>query len=109
MPLVKQKNDRHPNAIGYTLKDYLDLIDWVGRSVRTEKRGAISSITPPILNHLGINEDAFIEHVLNYDDKTLYHVAADPLENIKSLAKHLKQKFIKGQFTLMKLYQPTCQ
>jgi len=71
MPLVKQKNDRHPNTIGYTLKDHLELIDWVGRSVRTDKRGAITSTTPPILNRLGINEDAFMEHVLNYDDKTL--------------------------------------
>jgi len=108
MPLVKQKNDLHPNAIGYTLKDYLELIDWIGQSVRTDKRGAIASSTPPVLNRLGVNEDAFIEHVLNFDNQTLYPVAAGPLENIKSLAKHWKQKFIKGQFKLMK-YRPTCQ
>lgn len=29
MPLVKQTSDNHPNAIGYTLKDYLELIDWI--------------------------------------------------------------------------------
>ena len=27
MPLVKQSSDRQPNAIGYTLKDYFELID----------------------------------------------------------------------------------
>jgi len=108
MPLVKQKNDNHPNAIGYTLRDYLELIDWVGRSVRSDKRGAISSTTPPILSRLGINEDEFIEHVLTYEDKNHYPIATGPLENIITLAKHWKQKFIKGQYTVMKLYHPNC-
>ncbi|MES9857402.1 MAG: hypothetical protein ABW166_12460 [Sedimenticola sp.] len=34
MPLVKQKDDNHPNAIGFTAIDYLELVDWAGRAVR---------------------------------------------------------------------------
>ena len=107
MPLVKQKKDNHPNAIGYTLKDYLELIDWVGRSTRVDKRGVINSSTPPILNRLGIYEDAFLEHVLTYEDKTFYPSASGPLDKLKDLAQHWKQKFIKGQCKLMKLYHAT--
>ncbi len=28
MPLVKQEDDKHPNAIGFTTRDYLELVDW---------------------------------------------------------------------------------
>ena len=104
MPLVRQKNDRHPNAMGYTLKDYLRLIDWVGRNVRTDNRAAMPSNTPPILQRLQLNADDFLEHVLHYEDQALYPVAMGPLDKIKSFAGHLKQKFIKGQHPQQRLF-----
>jgi len=42
MPLVKQSKDAHHNALGFTHLDYLELIDWAGRVMREDKRGAIS-------------------------------------------------------------------
>ena len=57
MPLVKQFSDKHPNAIGYTLKDCVELIDWIGRSKRNDKCGAIKDRTPPILQRLEFNAD----------------------------------------------------
>ena len=104
MPLVKQTNDKHPNAIGYTLKDYLELIDWIGRSKRNDKRGAINDRTPPILQRLELNADDFIEHVLTYDDKYFYPVAMGPIDQLIKLAQHWKQKFIKGQYSFQRLY-----
>ena len=106
MPLVKQSSDRHPNAIGYTLKDYLELIDWVGRSVRNDKRGSIDDKTPPILQRLGLNVDGFLEHVLTFEEKPNYPCANGPLDKLKALASHWKQIFIKGQYALQRIYQP---
>ena len=106
MPLVKQTSDNHPNAIGYTLKDYIKLIDWIGRSKRNDKRGSIDERTPPILQRLELNADDFIEHVLTYEDKHFYPVAIGPIDKLKKLALHWKQKFIKGQYALQRLYSP---
>ncbi|TPW17243.1 MAG: hypothetical protein FD130_733 [Halothiobacillaceae bacterium] len=105
MPLVKTASDIHPNAIGYSLSDYLELVDWAGRSIRDDKCGAIDSRTPPILQGLGINADEFLKHVLTHHDKTTYPLATGPLDKLKALAQHWKQKFIKGQYTVMKIYR----
>ncbi|TPW09135.1 MAG: hypothetical protein FD130_2642, partial [Halothiobacillaceae bacterium] len=75
MRLVKQASDAHPNAIGYSLSDYLELAD------------------------------AFLEHVLTYQDKTTYPLATGPIDKLKALAQHWKQKFIKGQCTAKKIYR----
>ncbi len=47
---------KHPQTViiplAYT--DYLNLVDWTGRQIRSDKRGAISESTPPILERLGL-------------------------------------------------------
>jgi REP element-mobilizing transposase RayT len=42
-------------AIPYTSLDYLQLIDWSGRSIREDKRGHIDAKLPPILSRLRID------------------------------------------------------
>ena len=104
MPLVKQSRDRHPNAIVYTLKNYLELIDWIGRSKRNDKRGSIEDRSPPILQRLELNADDFVDHVLTYEDQYFYPVAMSPIAKLKNLANHWKQKFIKGQHRFKRIY-----
>ena len=41
-------------GIPFILGDYLELVDWTGRLVRDDKRGAIESSQPPILQRLGL-------------------------------------------------------
>jgi len=41
-------------GIHFSLSDYLQLVDWTGRIVRNDKRGAIPFLTPPILTRLNI-------------------------------------------------------
>ena len=47
--------------IGFDLHDYLELVDYSGRAIRDDKRGFIVQATPPILQRLGINPDAWLE------------------------------------------------
>ncbi|MBU2714442.1 transposase, partial [Zooshikella harenae] len=44
-----------PSTISFSSKDYLQLVDWLGRAIRDDKRGAIPSNMPPILERLNIN------------------------------------------------------
>jgi REP element-mobilizing transposase RayT len=48
------------NGILFSAKDYIELVDITGRIVRKGKRGAISAKSPPILQRLGIDLDAWV-------------------------------------------------
>lgn len=43
-----------PKGLPFALSDYLELVDWTGRIIRKDKRGAIPSQLPPILERLSI-------------------------------------------------------
>ena len=40
---------------------YLELLDWTGRQIRADKRGAIPSSVSPILQRLGIEPDSWLD------------------------------------------------
>ena len=63
MPLVKASQDDHVHVLGYTERDYLELVDWAGRAIRADKRGAIPSLIPPILNRLGLDQGRYLHHM----------------------------------------------
>ena len=46
---------RRRGVIPFALADYFALVDWTGRAVRDDKRGAISDQLPPILVRMGIH------------------------------------------------------
>ncbi len=43
-----------PKGLPFRLTDYLELVDWTGRVIREDKRGAINGSLPPILERLRI-------------------------------------------------------
>jgi REP element-mobilizing transposase RayT len=49
-----------PWAIPFAFEDYLELIDWTGRVMRSDKRGQIPPGYPRILDRLGIDPERFI-------------------------------------------------
>ena len=95
MPLVKQAEDSHPNAIGFVLQDYLELVDWAGRAVREDKRGAIPHDAPPILQRLGIEPARYLEHIQG-KAKMEKPTALGHGKRIALAAETLGRKFIKG-------------
>lgn len=62
MPFVGNIRENMPKGLPFPLTDYLQLLDWSGRAVRTDKRGAISNNLPPLLERLGIAGDNW--HIL---------------------------------------------
>jgi REP element-mobilizing transposase RayT len=105
MPLVKQSRDPHKNAVGFTLVDYLELVDWAGRIIREGKRGAISEEMPPILQRIGLEPSRYIEH-LQGKAPTEEPAMLGHCERIKQAAKSLGRCFIKGTGEAQRLYRP---
>ncbi len=50
-------------AIPFAFDDYLQLLDWSGRAIRSDKAGAIPNHHPPILDRLGIDPEPFLQQI----------------------------------------------
>jgi len=57
-PFVGGVREGMPEGLPFYLADYLDLVNWTGRAVREDKRGAIAEDLPPILQRIGITRAA---------------------------------------------------
>ena len=54
LPFAGYPRQDSPKGLPFRLTDYLELVDWTGRSIREDKRGAIDETLPPILERLNI-------------------------------------------------------
>jgi len=63
LPFSSHNNQR---SIAFTLYDYLELIDWSGRAITPNKLGAISPISPKLLDVLNISPDDWIKIVKDF-------------------------------------------
>ena len=54
-------------GIHFHLADYLELVDATGRIIRNDKRGAIPSGLPPILERLNISLDSWLEQSQHFE------------------------------------------
>ena len=60
MSFVGNPKQNMPQGLPFKLEDYLELLDWTGRILREDKRGAIDQKTPPILSRLNIEPKNWI-------------------------------------------------
>ncbi len=91
--------------IGFTIRDYLELVDWAGRAVRDHKGGSIPESVPSILDRLELDSDAFLEHISTSIEKQVHPKALGSIDKLKALAENLKQKFIRNQSYSLRLYK----
>jgi REP element-mobilizing transposase RayT len=103
MPLVNARGDTHANTIGFTTHDYLQLVDWAGRAVRDDKRGAMASELPPILFRLGLEPDGVVNHLRGHKGKP-HSLVLGHVQKIRDTAQQLGQSFIKGMREARLLY-----
>lgn len=62
MPFSETECPPH-TGLPFNLQDYLNLVDWTGRSVRDVKPGAIDSRAPRLLSRMGIANDEWLSTV----------------------------------------------
>ena len=78
-----EKNGQQ-NGILFSLVDYLELVDFTGRMIRPDKRGAIPDNLPPILERMGIDLETWHTNTTEFDS-IYYKRFAKPRER-KGLA-----------------------
>ena len=86
----------------YRWTDYLELVDWTGRILRDDKRGAIDARLPPIIQRLGIETSAW--HGAMQPHGTIFGRALGRLDHLRLHAELLKQSWIRGVSAASRLY-----
>ena len=101
-------------GVPFTRQDYFELVDWTGRSLREDKRGAIDEQLPPILQRLGIKPENWIDSVSHFQ-KHFFDAAGalSSLEQFRVRKNKLRSKqadgvgpieWIRGKGASKKLY-----
>jgi REP element-mobilizing transposase RayT len=91
------------DSIPFSLIDYLQLIDWTGRAIRNDKRGAIDNALPPILKRLNIDQEAWIESMRVKGN--VFGRAMGKLNHLRIHEKALGQSWIKGLRQAERMYR----
>jgi hypothetical protein len=80
---------------------YIELVEWTGKQVRSDKRGSIPKHAVSVLNQLHTNENRWTTQVKGIGSR-YWRVVGD-VNDMLQLAKRLKQKWLKGLGTAMAL------
>jgi len=86
--------EQEAEGIPFPLKDYLELVDWAGREVKTHKRGYIPAEIPPILTRLKMDAAPVLDYLAR--DRIPSFGALGPVSLLRAFAQSVGRKFIKG-------------
>jgi len=74
--------------------DYFALVDWTGRTIRSDKRGAIPASVKPILQQLGVEGDNWVKNTHHFGNR--FGRVLGRIEQIRKLAVKVNQKWLTG-------------
>ena len=83
-------------STGLPIEDtcYFDLVDWTGRAIREDKRGAIPAHIQPMLQKLAVNEDNWVNNTQHFGSR--FRRALGRISQFKKLASRTNSKWING-------------
>ena len=81
-------------GIPFSLKNYLELVDWAGREIRFGKKGFISEQQPPILNRLGIDAAPILDYLRRVEKPSFGPLG--PVSLLRVFAHSMGRRFVKG-------------
>ena len=94
MPFMEGKGIASEPFISMHLADYIELVDWTGRQIRPDKRGAISETAPPILARLGIEQGNWLQNCQKLEED--FRQVIGPVAAIEKFCKAVGQKWLQG-------------
>jgi REP element-mobilizing transposase RayT len=91
---LKSRERTTTNAVPFGLQDYLQLVDWTGRMIRTDKPGAIELTLPPILERLRVDAEAWRKAMRPHGN--VFGRAMGRLNHLRLHAHTLGQSWVRG-------------
>ncbi len=82
------------DSLPFDYPDYLQLVDWTGRFVRGDKRGAIPADAPPILQRLSVNPKIWARTTRHYG--RWYYRIVGTAESLKAAAATFGQRWFRA-------------
>ena len=80
--------------LSISLEKYLQLLDWTGRQIRADKRGAIPADFAPILDRLGIQRDRWLDAIASFDQ--WFGVVVGSLTAVTTAAQRAGRRMSRG-------------
>ena len=65
--------DQKQTGVLFSFDDYLELVDYTGRIIRSDKRGAIDNNIPPILQRLSIDPQTWLDNTTGFEKNYQKH------------------------------------
>lgn len=90
MPFINP-NTNDANGIPFSNSAYLELVDWTGRCIREDKRGAIPYHLAPILKRIQLDEQEWLRHTRYFEAR--FKRMAGTFETMKRIANKLGRKW----------------
>jgi REP element-mobilizing transposase RayT len=90
MPFVGELTQQNVKGLPFSLKDYIELVDMTGRSIREDKRGYIANQLPAILNRLHISEESWLTVTTQFEE--VFHGAVGHPDSIAEYSNHRQLK-----------------
>ena len=81
-------------GLPFELADYLQLVDWTGRQWREDKRGAIASAVPSLLERLNVSETGWMDTVRHFGGG--FHDYVGPAEALQRRSESLGRRWLRG-------------
>ncbi len=99
VPLGRASNR---GCLPLTLAEYLQLLDWTGRQIHRDKRGAIPADLAPIVLRLGILPDQWLHLVSRYG--TLFRSAAGRPSSLEEEATRREKRWLQGSVSARQVF-----
>ena len=93
-----------PRGLPFRLTDYLDLVDWTGRILREDKRGAIPADLPRILDRLGLEPNHWRYLTTHFESR--FKGLVGHVYRLKQAARNRGLKRVPGLSTCLKYLSP---
>ena len=69
LPFVGYPREAMPKGLPFRPNDYLELVDWTGRILRDDKKGAMNNNLPPILERLNMESKHWLYLTQNFESR----------------------------------------
>jgi len=91
--------------LSISVKEYIKLVDWTGRSIIYPQKGSIPPNIPYVFDKFNIQQDNWVEHIINYGDN--YGNFVGDIINIREKAKQIQRRCLHGISAASKFYIQT--